>query len=89
MDELREELMLYRFDKIQIYRGGLDILCLTLQGNTSGRSVYLEINDYRRRIIAVLSPTKRDWVPIVISIAGVLVTLGFQYWLWEKKNNNQ
>jgi hypothetical protein len=38
-----------RFDRIVIYRGGLDILDLALKGNKGGRSAFVEINDYRRK----------------------------------------
>ena len=49
MSQVSEELQLTRFDRIVIYRGGLDILDLALKGNKGGRSAFVEINDYRRK----------------------------------------
>jgi hypothetical protein len=57
MSNITDEIHFLKFDKIQIYRGGLDILSITFKGNNCGRSVYLEINDYRRRLHQLLRPT--------------------------------
>lgn len=50
LEEMKNELLLERMDMIQLYRGGLDVLRIVLKNNNTGRSAYLEINDYKRRL---------------------------------------
>jgi hypothetical protein len=80
MDQVNEWLMLDKFDTIQVYRGGLDLLSISIPGNKTSRSAYFEINDYRRRILAYLESADAvaAWVgPLVAFIAaGALVALG-------------
>ena len=47
---LKDELPLDKFDYIIFWRGGLSVLKVRLTANERGRSAYVEINDYRRRI---------------------------------------
>jgi hypothetical protein len=67
--EVAEELCLDKFDSIQFYRGGLNVLRIRLNENKCGRSAYLEINNYRRRLMAVLQPHDRDWSFALLQIA--------------------
>jgi hypothetical protein len=51
-----------KFDCIQIYRGGLDILRIEMTKNKCGRSAYIEINDYRRRLAQFFADkSKNAW----------------------------
>ncbi len=60
LKELHDELHIHQFDSIQIYRGGVDLLRVILKKeNQVGRSVYVEINDFRRR-------TQQLWRPETI-----------------------
>lgn len=54
LKELEEELVLNKFDQIQVYRGGLDLFRIVNKSAKSGRAAYVEINDYRRRIQGLL-----------------------------------
>ncbi|MNE55901.1 hypothetical protein D3C80_1507710 [compost metagenome] len=50
LSQVNDELLLDKLDSIQIYRGGIDLLRIVLDGNSVDRSAYIEINDYRRRL---------------------------------------
>ena len=52
LDLVQKELHLDQFDSIQIYRGGIDILRITNNvSHSADRSAYIEINEFRRRLI--------------------------------------
>ena len=42
LEELSKELVLHKFDMVQIYKGGLDILRIVNTESQDGRSVYVE-----------------------------------------------
>jgi len=76
IQEVAEELCLDKFDSIQFYRNGLNVLRIQLKGNNCGRSVYLEINDYRR----YLATPEIGWTFTVPQIAvGVAIVFGIAY----------
>ena len=54
---LKDDMHLNQFDSIRIHRGGVDLLLVLHTGGTSesgrrasGRSVYVEVNEYRHRL---------------------------------------
>jgi len=82
MQQVKDELLLDKFDCIQIYRGGLDILRITITSNKNGRSAIVEMNDYRRRLAqAIVAPW--DKYPyttgIFVSILSLVLVEGIKY----------
>lgn len=76
--EIHEELQLEKFDCVQIYRGGLDVLHIVNRGRETGRSAYVEINDYRRRLHMLLHPDRNDlWVAIISAVIAATGALAF------------
>jgi hypothetical protein len=87
MELVATELMLDKFDQIQIYRGGLDVLRIStgvfllivvgrfsILGNKVGRSVFVEINEYRRRVNTLLTRRRESYGPFIFgAISGLLV----------------
>lgn len=47
---LKDDMHLDQFDTIQIHRGGVNLLRVVNAGRSSGRTVYVEVNEYRRRL---------------------------------------
>lgn len=82
LKEIHEELQLDKFDGIQIYRGGLDVLLIVNKGRQSGRTAYVEINDYRRRLHQLLNPEFSPWFIAIISAGAVAAAMAaFQLWM--------
>lgn len=54
---VHEKLYLFQFDTIQIYRGGVDLLRIVNESRNCGRSVYLELNEFRRRLAELAVPS--------------------------------
>jgi hypothetical protein len=75
---LTGELNLERMDGLIFYRGGLDILALRLTNNDCGRCAYVEINDYRRKLVALATSAKSvlatplQAVGLLVIFAGLL-----------------
>lgn len=55
---LVDELNLRWMDGLIVYRGGIDLFALRLTKNDTGCCAYVEINDYRRKLLAAASATK-------------------------------
>ena len=53
-----DELNLGRVDGLIVYRGGLNVLAVRFTANDTGRCAFLEVNDYRRKLVALASSTK-------------------------------
>ncbi len=53
-----KEINLHLMDHLIIYRGGIDLLVVTLPGNKRGRCAYVELNDCRRRLHSVAAMVK-------------------------------
>jgi len=81
INEIKEDLLLDRMDAIVIYRGGLDVLCINVTSNKSGRSAYIEINDYKRRLMQLaMKPKESTYAQtLVVGLAGILGGLLLQY----------
>ncbi len=79
---LHEKLALYSFDSIQIYRGGIDLLRIVKKDRNVNRSAYIELNDYRRRLMSILSQksNKGELVLLALSILGLVAAL-----IWRGK----
>lgn len=78
LKEIHDIMHIDQFDCVQIYRGGVDLIRIRLKNNTTKRSVYVEINEYRRRLQHLLYPEKNDniLVSIVVgALAALLVTI--------------
>ncbi|PRP83950.1 galactokinase [Planoprotostelium fungivorum] len=71
---IQEELHLEQFDSIQIYRGGVDLLCIKNTTRDVGRSAYVEINDYRRRIRQTLLKRADHMQTAMIVLSTVALT---------------
>ena len=69
LNEVKDELLLEKMDSIQIYRGGVDLLAIknTVNGG-NGRSAFVEINDYRRRLRTTLQSKLTHQDPYLIPI---------------------
>lgn len=80
IEEMKVELMLDKMDAIQIYRGGLDVLKIVIKGNKTGRCAYIEINDYKRRIIQLAkSPESSPYAyAIATGVFAVVLTILIQ-----------
>jgi len=82
LGKLQKHFALDKFDYVQVYRGGVDLVRLDYiakyNSRPCGRSVYFEINEYRRRLIsAVLAGRKFTQNPyIVVLLAGVVGIAG-------------
>ena len=50
---LREDMHLQQFDCVQVNRGGVGLLRIVNTPRASGRSVVVEVNEYRRRLQGV------------------------------------
>ncbi len=50
LQEVKDIAHLDQFDSVQIYRGGIDLLRVVNSTRHVGRSVYVELNDFRRRL---------------------------------------
>ena len=74
MDSIKEEIPFHKFDTIQVYRGGMAVLSITFTTNHCGRSVCLEINDYRRRLHQLLVPSASKQI-ITTAICTTLFVL--------------
>ncbi len=73
LEEFSEELVLHKFDMIQIYIGGLDILRIVHTESQDGRSVYVGINDYRRNVQRLIYKWRKERaVTISIVITSLL-----------------
>jgi hypothetical protein len=53
MEEFKGELLLEQVDRIVIYKGGFDVICLTNEAKPEqdSRSLYIEINSIRSRMV--------------------------------------
>jgi hypothetical protein len=66
-----------KFDAIQVYRGGVDLVRITFtQQNQAGRSVYLEVNDFRRRLLHAHLESKAHNPYMLMFFGGALTLLG-------------
>jgi len=87
LEEVKDEIMIHRFDKFVIYRSGLNIFSITFKNNKSNRVIYLEINDYRRRLMNYLKP--KDWTPYVTTLVFVTLTAIMNYFLYKNIQQQQ
>lgn len=76
LKEFEDELLLYKMDMIQIYRGGIDLLRISFPNNKSNRSAYVEINDYRRAIHKERERVQWVYITTVVVISAILSTGG-------------
>lgn len=77
--DVQEELALNQFDSIQICRWGLDLLRITNTTRKVGRSVYIEINDYRGRLHQVLYKSNNNTGVYIFGIACTVAIIAAQY----------
>lgn len=60
LKEIQDDLHLQQFDSIQIYRGGVNIVRVINRNKNIGRSVYIEINEYRKRLYNYMFPKNKS-----------------------------
>lgn len=85
MEGIAEELMLAKFDQIHFYHGGLDIFRITL-GNDVGRSVLVNVNDYRMRVNAVITQSHEGYAPFIVGVlVGLFGMIVYNSIIWERK----
>jgi hypothetical protein len=79
--ELHAELCLHQFDYIQIHRGGVDLLRIILKkekDNQIGRSAFVELNEYRRRLQQIARPEQLPGAQLVMMfVCGMVTALAF------------
>lgn len=86
LKELEEELVLNKFDQIQVYRGGLDLFRIVNKSSTSGRAAFVEVNDYRRRIQGLLMQNANSlWSRAGDILVGGLLAFAL-YSLYKARN---
>jgi hypothetical protein len=82
LNDVKEELLLDKMDSIQIYRGGVDLLLIKNKGKDgNGRSAFVEINDYRRRLQSTvqLKTNHQDSLNTLISLTMFVAAVTFIY----------
>lgn len=72
LQQVQEEMSLDQFDGVQIYRGGLDLLLIENTSRAVGRSAFIEVNDYRRRLQRV-AMQQLDYSNIVSLLSVAMV----------------
>jgi len=72
--ELTNELNLHLYDRILIYRCGVNILCINMK-RENGLSVYININDYRRCLHQVLNSKRDNSSLMVVGIIAATAAL--------------
>lgn len=78
--EVSDDIFLQEIDGIQICRSGIAELRVVIKGNSLGRIAYLEINDYRSRLLKIAGEARSiayDPVTVVIIFAvfSMLLTI--------------
>ena len=84
LSEVHDVLHLEQFDSIQIYRGGVDLLRIVNKNRKTGRSVYVEINEYRRRLHQLLYPDQNIIPSVLIGVVSILCMTLINYYLLKK-----
>ena len=74
LKSVNAELYIDKFDGVVIYKGGLDLLTIRFP-NSVGRTVYVDMNDYRRRIISLVNKRKVKYEVLIPVVSVVLVTI--------------
>jgi len=76
LKEVKEELLLEKMDSIQIYRGGVDLLLIKNEMSDGlGRSAFIEINDYRRRLQSVIVGKENSYLTLFLTVVSFLVLI--------------
>jgi hypothetical protein len=81
LKDVSGELLLDKMDKIQIYKGGIDLLTID-RGTKDGCTAYVEINDYRRRLQNLLlsRPVIDSYQNALFSLASMtVIAVGISY----------
>lgn len=73
LQEVHNVLQLNKFDCIQIHSCGLDLMRITNDANSCGRSVYIDINEYSKKCYQYYHPDRSNIKTAIIS--GVIVAL--------------
>ena len=85
---VHDELSLSQFDYIQIYLGGVDLLRIvnkSRQTKPSGRSAFVEINEYRRRLQGIFLERKEPSYVTMLAVGAALVGWAFNIYMWASK----
>ena len=81
---VHEELHLDQFDGIQIYRSGLHLIRIRNTDRSTGRIVYVEINDYRRRLQSLLLPPFSG-MKVYLVTTGILALSSWVMAIWSSR----
>jgi hypothetical protein len=60
LTRIHTQMLFNRVDCIQIWKGGIDLLRINMEGQKTGRSAYIEINSLRLRLMNLLHKKEYD-----------------------------
>lgn len=85
LNKMKDELHLQQFDSIQIYRGGVDLLRIVNKKRNIGRSAFVELNEYRRRLYNYAHPSSSISTRSLLT-HGVVMFVAVVLGNWVTKN---
>jgi len=91
---VKDDILLFNADYVQIYKGGFDLLRFVIDKpdeKKSGRSIYIEINSYRKELMNTLKgedyhnlKESFNWISRIFAVLFSLVLTLFPFFLMKK-----